>query len=159
MTFDDLFERYHQEIYRLCIGMLADTAEAEDATQEVFLRAHRAWHTYNSHQATARTWLGHITLNYCRSVLRRRRIFQFIPFTAKTIVQSDRSLMNHDSRIDLHKALQTLDEQHRSVVVLRYYLDLPCAAIAEILRVSEGTVHSRLYTARRRLHIQLSVEK
>jgi RNA polymerase sigma factor (sigma-70 family) len=51
-----------------------------------------------------------------------------------------------------------LDERHRSVVLLRYYLEFSCVEIAELLQISEGTVHSRLYTARQRIMAALERE-
>ena len=54
---------------------------------------------------------------------------------------------------------QSAAADHRSVVLLRYYLDFSCAEIAQILQISEGTVHSRLYTARRRVQAVLDQEK
>jgi RNA polymerase sigma factor (sigma-70 family) len=53
--------------------MLDDPHEAEDALQEVFLRAHRAWKRYDPSLSAPRTWLGQIAMNHCRTVLRRRR--------------------------------------------------------------------------------------
>lgn len=158
-NFDDLFERYHQEVYRLCVGMLNNQEEAEDATQEIFLRAYDAWDRYDAQKAAPRTWLGHIAMNYCRSVLRRRRIYNLVqPFLVGLMPKAENPVINQELRLDLHTALATLDELHRSVVLLRYYLDLPCADIAAILSISEGTVYSRLHTARQRLQIQLREE-
>ncbi len=54
------------------------------------------------------------------------------------------------------KALNELDEKHRTVMVLRYFQDLPISEIAEILSTSEGTIHSRLHTARNRLRNALA---
>lgn len=155
----DLFERYHQEVYRLCLGMLADGTDAEDATQEVFIRAHRAWPTYDPQRAAPRTWLGQITMNYCRSVLRRRRVWALVQRLLSVGAVTDSSgFANRELRIDLSNAVGLLDEQHRSVILLRYYLEFSCAEIAQTLGINESTVHSRLYTARRRLHEMLSRE-
>jgi|HigsolmetaAR202D_1030399.scaffolds.fasta_scaffold00060_7 RNA polymerase sigma-70 factor (ECF subfamily) len=158
-SFDELFERYHQEVYRLCIGMLSDLEEAEDATQEIFLRAYNAWNRYDPEKAAARTWLGHIAINYCRSILRRKRLYNLIqPFLPGLGAKADNHALNQELKVDLLRALDSLDEIHRSVVLLRYYLDLPCADIAAILGLSEGTVYSRLHTARQRLQLQLREE-
>lgn len=155
-TLDELFERYHQEIYRLCIGMLNDTHEAEDATQDVFLRAQRAWGTYDPLLAAPRTWLGQIAINRCRSLLRRRRLWTTIerliaPFGAP----GAQPIAPADLRADIGQALYLLDERHRSVVILRYYLELSCAEIAAVLQINEGTVRSRLSNARRRMRTAL----
>jgi RNA polymerase sigma-70 factor (ECF subfamily) len=154
----ELFERYSQEIYRLCLGMLDDPHEAEDAAQEVFLRAHRAWKRYDPRLSAPRTWLGQIAMNYCRSALRRRRVRTF----AQRLLGMQRAASDEvgarELRADLANALRILDERHRSVVLLRYYLELSCAEIAQMLQISEGTVHSRLYTARQRMQAGLERE-
>jgi RNA polymerase sigma-70 factor (ECF subfamily) len=152
-----LFERYHQEVYRLCLGMLNNPDEAEDATQEVFLRAHHTWARYDPQRSAPRTWLGHITINYCRSVLRRRRLGMFL-YRLLGATGSEDTLRGHELHADLSNALRLLDERHRSVVLLRYYLDYSCAEIAHMLDISEGTVHSRLYTARQRMQALLNEE-
>jgi RNA polymerase sigma-70 factor (ECF subfamily) len=156
VTLEELFERYHQEIYRLCVGMLNDAHEAEDAAQDVFLRAQRAWSSYDPLRAAPRTWLGQIAMNRCRSLLRRRRLWAAIerliaPFGAP----SAQPVTPADLRADIGEALYLLDERHRSVVILRYYLELSCAEIATVLQINEGTVRSRLSNARRRMRAAL----
>lgn len=151
-----LFERYHQEVYRLCLGMLGDPHDAEDATQEVFLRVQRAWHSYDPQRAAPRTWLGQITMNHCRSVLRRRRLWGAVQHLFwRAADDSGWSANALDARADISAALGLLDERHRSVVLLRYYLELPCADIAAILDINEGTVRSRLSVARQRMRAML----
>jgi RNA polymerase sigma-70 factor, ECF subfamily len=59
--------------------------------------------------------------------------------------------IQHESNQTLWRAVQHMNEKHRIPIVLRYYHDLPVAEIAAILRIPEGTVHSRLNTARRQL--------
>lgn len=154
-----LFERYGQEIYRLCLGMLGDPSEAEDAAQEVFLRAHRSWKSYNPQLSAPRTWLGQIAMNHCRSALRRRRVRQFAQRLLGADELSRENLFSaQELRSDVGAALRLLDERHRSVVLLRYYLEFSCAEIASLLQISEGTVHSRLYTARQRIMAVLERE-
>lgn len=156
----ELFERYGQEIYRLCLGMLDDPDEAEDGTQEVFLRAHRAWKRYDPQLSAPRTWLGQIAMNYCRSALRRRRvrlIGQRLLGIETALAES--ALNQRELRADFGDALRLLDDRHRSVVLLRYYLEFSCAEIALLLQISEGTVHSRLYRARQRIQARLERER
>jgi RNA polymerase sigma-70 factor (ECF subfamily) len=148
-----LFERYAQEVYRLCLGMLTDSHEAEDATQEIFLRAHRHWPRYDPQQAAPRTWLGHITMNYCRSLLRRRRRWSLIQ---RLLPQVPPQWTPPDRRLDVLSAVQALDEHFRSVVLLRYYLELSCTEIALVLGIDASTVRSRLSTARQLLRTHLA---
>jgi RNA polymerase sigma-70 factor, ECF subfamily len=155
----ELFERYGQEVYRLCLGMLGDPHEAEDGAQEVFLRAHRAWKRYDPQLSAPRTWLGQIAMNYCRSALRRRRVRQLAQrLLGAQANDHDSAFSAQELRSDLGAVLGILNERHRSVVLLRYYLEFSCVEIAELLQISEGTVHSRLYTARQRIMAALERE-
>lgn len=154
-TIEHLFERYHQDIYRLCLGMLQHPNDAEDATQEIFLRAHRAWNRFDPARSSARTWLGHITMNHCFSVLRQRRARTLGQWLFGRHDSPPDTFQQADTRLDVWASIQTLDEHHRSVVLLRYYFDLSCADIAAVLQIPEGTIFSRLATARRRLQFLL----
>ncbi|MBC8160168.1 MAG: RNA polymerase sigma factor [Roseiflexaceae bacterium] len=145
----DLFTRYHHEVFRLCLGMLGERQEAEDATQEVFLRAQRGWAGYNPQLAAPRTWLGHISINYCRSLLRRRQIWQQIQRIVAPV--APQHIHQREAKLDMLAALHQLDTIHRGVILLRYYLDLSCSDIAHVLDIPEGTVRSRLSYARRKL--------
>ena len=60
--------------------------------------------------------------------------------------------IQHESDESLWRAIHNMDEKHRIPIVLRYYHDLSVAEIANILQIPEGTVHSRLNTARKQLH-------
>ncbi len=114
---------------------------------------------YDPRLSAPRTWLGQIAMNYCRSALRRRRIRAFAQrLLGAPGPVSDDQVGARELRADLSSALRLLDERHRSVVLLRYYLELSCAEIAQLLQISEGTVHSRLYTARQRMQTGLERE-
>src|SRR5690242_12891246 len=77
LDIQSLFERYVQDIYRLCLRVLGDPDEAADATQEIFMRALNARRSYDPKLARPRTWLGSIMGNYLRDLHRRRRVRQF----------------------------------------------------------------------------------
>jgi RNA polymerase sigma-70 factor (ECF subfamily) len=98
-----------------------------------------------------------------RSVLRKRKAIENVKkaitslFQVETQKQSspeDTLIQDEKDRI-LWGALQNLGEKHRLPVLLYYYHDLPAIEIAEILQISEGTVHSRLFTARARLRNEM----
>jgi RNA polymerase sigma-70 factor (ECF subfamily) len=123
---ENFVQTYQQDIYRLALSILDDSNEAEDATQEALLTALRALDSFRG-ASSLKTWLYSITVNVCRNRFQRHR---------------------KQERLTIHR----MDEKHRIPIVLRYYHDLSVAEIASILRIPEGTVHSRLNTARRQLH-------
>jgi RNA polymerase sigma-70 factor (ECF subfamily) len=136
---------------------LDDSNEAEEATQEALLAALRALDTFHG-ASSLKTWLFSITVNICRTRLQRhkrhdqlQRILDGI-FKRESISSVEDHAIQKESNEALWHAIHAMNEKHRIPVVLRYYHDLPVTEIAQILQIPEGTVHSRLNTARRLLH-------
>ena len=70
-SFDELYRTHYRRVFRLCRKLLGTSDQAEDATQEVFLKAHRAFKSYDREQAFA-GWILKIASNFCVDVVRRR---------------------------------------------------------------------------------------
>ncbi len=148
----------HQgRVYRLALSVLDDPAEADEAAQDALVAALRALDSYRG-DAAFTTWLYAITMNVCRGHLRRRRARERLHQALQAVFRlrggpddpEDRTVRREADR-GLWRAIQALGEKHRLPVILRYYHELSIAEIAQVLGISEGTVHSRLYTARERL--------
>jgi RNA polymerase sigma-70 factor (ECF subfamily) len=115
-----------------------------------------------------RTWLAKVAVNACRGHRRRNllsRLWQRsdgydsealneIEDLSLLGAPEDHALHNEMLRV-LGEALAKLRHEHRVVLVLHYYLDMPCQEIARVLDCPEGTVYSRLYYARRRVQAHL----
>jgi RNA polymerase sigma-70 factor (ECF subfamily) len=137
--------------------------DLEDVFQDVFVIVHKRLHTY-SPDAKLTAWLYGICL---RSVARhRRRAFRrrervegvdtdiALPGVESWHAQTespDEQLRRRDRQATLNALLDTLDPEHRVVVVMFEIEDQSCADIAELIGVPVGTVHSRLHAARRKL--------
>ena len=152
-------QTYQQAIYRLALSILDDSTEAEDATQDSLLAALRSLDSFRG-TASLTTWLYSITVNICRTRLqrhkRRERLVEILGGILQVYktrqVSAEEHAMQNESEEILWKTVHRMDEKHRIPIVLRYYHDLSVAEIATILQIPEGTVHSRLNTARRQLH-------
>ena len=149
---------YQPDVYRLALSILDTHSEAEDATQEAFLAVLRGLNSFYE-GASFKTWLYIITVNVCRTRLQRRKarerlqtILQFFLFLRNTSVSPEETVLQREADATIWQAVCTLDEKHRLPLILRYYHDLPVDEIAAILKIPPGTVHSRLNTARARLH-------
>jgi RNA polymerase sigma-70 factor (ECF subfamily) len=152
--------RDHQgTIFRLCLSILDDAKDAEDATQEAFISAIKALHSFRG-DAVFNTWLYAIAVNICRRQLKRRgrqrevRSALEIEESISVVMPSDpeQTMIQHEVSATLLAAVSELDEKHRIPIVLRYFHDLSVTEIARILEINEGTAHSRLSNARERLH-------
>jgi RNA polymerase sigma-70 factor (ECF subfamily) len=153
-----LIRRYQNYVYRLCFLVMRNEQDAEDMTQETFIRACRALPRYEIRRgASFEAWLYRISVNCCRSRM-RRKWYQVLPWPnpAPVIVsepesQPDRQLLHEEHREEILEAIDSLGEKHRLVVILRYYAGLSNEEIARTLKIPSGTVRSRLHTARQRL--------
>ena len=154
---ESFVETYQQDVYRLALSILDDPNEADDATQESLLAALRALDSFHG-ASSLKTWLFSITVNICRTRLQKQKLRERLRQILGAILQTARTPSVEENTIEheldeaLWRAVHTMDEKHRIPVVLRYYHDLSVAEIATILQIPEGTVHSRLNTARRLLH-------
>lgn len=157
---ESFVQTYQQDVYRLALSILDDPSEADDATQESLLAALRALDSFHG-ASSLKTWLFSITVNICRTRLQKQKRRERLRQILSGILQATRTVFVEESTIEnesdeaLWSAVHTMDEKHRIPIVLRYYHDLSIAEIATILQIPEGTVHSRLNTARRLLHSAL----
>jgi RNA polymerase sigma-70 factor (ECF subfamily) len=145
-----LLEQRHS-VFMLCLGFARDQAEAQDLTQETFIKAlrHLEQHDEPGH---IRPWLLRIARNLCIDQIRKDRLHRFFqPWLApdETDEASPDHLHGAGEEIALVRSLiRTLPTRQREVLVLREYGELSYAEIAGMLKLSEGTVMSRLNRAR-----------
>ncbi len=157
-AFADLVTRYQSAVYNMAYRMLGDPTEAEDAAQEVFVRA---WNQLKTFQIERRfsTWLLSIASHHCIDMLRRRKptapiddVALFIPSDAP---EPDELALQGEQREMVQRLLNTLPEKYRIVTVLRYYNDLSYDEIARTTGLTESAVKTQLHRARRMLADQL----
>lgn len=140
--------------YRLARAILRDPSEAQDATHDALIRAWRKWSTLRD-QARFERWFDRILVNTCRDRLRQVSRFEANDLFHGSAVDPDDPYAQADDRDLLGKALATLSPDHRVVISLRYFADLPIDQIAARLGVAQGTVHSRLHYALK--HLQSAI--
>jgi len=158
-----LVRQYETGVFRLALSIVGDQAEANEITQETFISALRSLSSYQE-QRSFKAWLYTITLNQSRSHLRKRKTLERLKATLNSLfrvetqkqVLPEESLMQNEKEVEVWMALNQLDDPFRIVVILRYFHELSIAEISEVLSVNEGTIHSRLHTARARLRNALN---
>lgn len=155
----EMFVRqYETGVFRLAVSIVGDSAEAGEITQETFIAALRSLPAYQD-KKSLKAWLYTIALNRSRSHLRKRKVFERLRATLTTILQietekqvlPEEAVIQSEKETQIWRALNELDERHRIVVILRYFHELSVTEISEILSVHEGTIHSRLHSAREKL--------
>jgi len=163
VAIESFVRQYETGVFRLALSVVGDQAEANEITQETFIAALRALPSYQE-KKSLKAWLYTIALNQSRSHLRKRKTLERLRNTLNSIfrvepqkqVLPEETAIQNDKEAQIWNALNQLDEPFRTVVVLRYFHELPISEISEILSVNEGTIHSRLHTARERLRNALN---
>jgi RNA polymerase sigma-70 factor (ECF subfamily) len=157
-AFGDLVARYQTAVYNMAYRMLGDPTEAEDASQEVFVRAWNQLHTFQQERRFS-TWLLSIASHLCIDLLRRRKptapLDDVALYVESNEPEPDEVALQSEQRDIVKKLLNTLPEKYRSVTVLRYYNDLSYDEIARMTGLTESAVKTQLHRARRMLADQL----
>ncbi len=159
---DFLFRQYELGVFRLALSIVDDPMEATEITQETFISAIKALGKYEDKQSF-KAWLYTIAVNCSRSHLRKRRARERLQSTLTRIFRvefekqtlPEEAFIQNEKEAALWRSLNRLDDNLRVVVVLRYFHELPIREISEILAIPEGTIHSRLHTAREQLRTAL----
>lgn len=160
--FEDLIERYHDEIFSYLWRLLgkqrraAAADEAGDVTQEVFLRAYRAFPALRR-DSNYRAWLYKIATRCAWTHLRqlKRREDATLAFSREAVANFDAHRVGSCKSARLSFLLSELPPKQRACVTLRYFHDLDYAEIAAIVRCTEESARANVYQAIRRLRMAL----
>ena len=155
----ELVSRYQETILRFCQTYLGGLHDAQDATQDVMTCVATSERLPDQR---FRPWLYRVARNRCLAVLRTRRNDRV---TAGSVAGASRwpsprtgprtAVLRNEWYERLHKLVDDMSEQHREVLILRYFEDLGRKEIAEVLELAESVVKSRLFEARQKLREQL----
>ena len=151
--FEEALRAYFVPIRAFCERMLGERHAAEDAAQQTFLQALRAWKRFE-HRSHRKTWLFRIAANVCARALERSRRAAEDASSIDSQEPTDdnspaRPLERAEEAAAVHAALMALSPAHRMVLVLFCVEDLTHAEIAELLGCPGGTIWSRLHHARK----------
>ncbi len=142
-----LLQRHREAISRLCFQILRERESAEDAAQEILLRAFEKMPTFRG-ESEFSTWLYRIALNHCLEMQRKtaRRDSFLVEDEPKSTADFSRRI---DTRLALETALDALPEPLRIALILRQWHEKSYQEIGAILNLPLGTVKSRIHQARR----------
>ena len=155
-----LFQRYAAPLLRFTGRILGDPAEAEEITQDVFLKLMVRADQYDG-RAPVASWLFAIATNACRDRLRRSVRRPSVALEAVTEVRepgipADERLAQRQRREAVRRALSELSLEQREALVLARYHGMPYAEIARALDISEGAVKTRIFRAMETLKAHFS---
>lgn len=149
-----VIQKYREQLYFHARYIVKDHQEAYDVVQEVFIKAMREGRIFDD-EFKIKAWLFRVTSNLCFNQVRNRKrrgaILESMVKPESFSANQIDSVFAGEQREELGAALDLLSDDHKEILVLRYYDDLSYAEIAEVLQVKLGTVMSRLSRARMRL--------
>jgi RNA polymerase sigma-70 factor (ECF subfamily) len=163
-AFDQLVVRYSPRLYGMIYHMTSNNEDANDLTQDVFAKAYRSLSQFRG-RSSFYTWIYAIGTNMTLNFLKKRnRRAAWSLDNLDSGIQNDEAMVDlahaanprHQSDLNelqkkLNEAMQSLSNDHRAVVTMFDIQGIPHAEISKILKVSEGTVRSRLFYAHRQL--------
>lgn len=158
-AFEQIVMENQARIFRICYGMLGNTADADEAAQDVFVKLFGSIKSFRGDSRLS-TWLYRVAVNTCTDRLRNRTWRRWLGLDAAEThsERRDRPDVQAEQREDVARLRRTMDGMStklREVLVLRELESREYAEIAEILGISIGTVESRLFRAREMLRRRL----
>ncbi len=167
MDFGSWMLAEQRRIYLLCLRMLRNSDEANSATQDAFVEAHRALERPDGKQIQEPAkWLTRVALNICVNRLRSKRWMfwhrqvggedqEILRFRAAAGVNQEDALIAQDIARRIHQSMRKLSVRQRMVFILRYEEDYSLEQIAEALSLDTGTVKAHMARAIRKLREEL----
>jgi len=166
-AFAQIVERYRNQIYGFIYRMVKDRVEAEDLTQETFIKAYNALGSFNTEYAFS-TWLYKIATNNCIDFFRKRRLKTYSldnPIQAKDgeltrdfpdhDLGPEKGLISREKTLQIQDAIESLPPKYKQAILLRHAKDKSYEEIAEELNIPLGTVKVRIFRAREMLKKKL----
>jgi RNA polymerase sigma-70 factor (ECF subfamily) len=168
VAWEEIVQRYHRRIYNICYRFTGSGTDADDLTQEVFIKMYRTLNSYDVERGAFMTWVTTVTRNLLVDHFRKTRqervtdsldtpqseqddampLGDRIPDKGPS---PDTRVQSREAREAVHLALQKLSPELRETVILRDLQDMDYREIATVLRVPEGTVKSRINRGRAEL--------
>jgi RNA polymerase sigma-70 factor, ECF subfamily len=166
-AFAEVIELYKDKVFQICFRMLGNRHEAEDISQEAFIRAYVNIHTFNQKRKFS-TWLYRIATNLCIDRIRKKKPDYYLDAEVKgtegltmySQVAAEGQLPEEEVeemelQAEIQRQILKLPDKYRSVIVLKYIEELSLQEISEILDLPLGTVKTRIHRGREALRKQL----
>jgi len=169
-AWEELVRQHTRQVYGLCFRFTNSGQEAQDLTQEVFLRVFKTLKTFRSAEGSFGTWLARVTRNLLIDHYRRTRqeritdsIEEQLPMLEEVgsvaAARPDQAVAGKEASAILQATLQKLSPDLREAVILRDLQEMEYREIAEVLSIPEGTVKSRINRGRAELARLLRKQK
>jgi RNA polymerase sigma-70 factor, ECF subfamily len=168
VAWEEIVQRYNRRIYNICYRFAGSADDAQDLTQEVFIKMYRTLNSYDVERGAFMTWVTTLTRNLLVDHFRKTKQDRVtdsldaapsehedaMPLSDRIQDKAsppDAGVQSRETREAVHRALQKLSPELRESVILRDLQDMDYREIAAVLKVPEGTVKSRINRGRAEL--------
>lgn len=153
-SFQELVSRYQKPVFGICYRMMRQREEAEDLSQEVFIKAYRYLGQYN-HEHKFASWILKIATNTCIDAIRKKRV-ETLPLdeeikTNQEDVSAEKAFLQEEAHREIEAAIGSLPPDYRMVVLLYHHHGQSYQQIADQLEIPMSMVKNRLFRARKML--------
>jgi RNA polymerase sigma-70 factor (ECF subfamily) len=150
-AFDEIVKRYQRKVYTLARRILGNHEDADDIAQEVFIKLFYSLNDFKG-ESSLFTWIYRITVNECKSFLRKKKIREFVQIDEvanllKFGQTPDQELFEKEERNLIERAVEKLPTKQRMIFVMRFFEDLDYQEIAKILNKPIGTLKANYFHA------------
>ncbi len=151
-AFEQLVRDNQNKIYAVCLNMLKNIHDAQDAAQETFIKAYGNISSFAG-ASKVETWLTRIAVNTCFDMIKKRETHLNIDdsFDIAADETTESQAVKHENIAEVRRALESLPPELRAIIVLRDIEGHSYDEIADILSLNPGTVRSRIFRAREKL--------
>ena len=170
LQFEALYDEHKNLVYNLCLQYVLNAEDAQDITQEVFVKVYQHFHQYNPAAASIKTWIYRITINQCLDFLKARKTKKRFGFISSLFKHgSDEPVggavhVNHpgiesenkEALQNLLLIIQSLPENQQTAIILSKIEDRPQKEVAEIMNTSVKAVESLLQRAKQTIQKKLT---
>lgn len=155
-AFSKIVNQYSGQVYRQAFAMLGERMEAEDVSQEAFLKAFYALPKLESEYAFV-SWMTQIVFRLCQDRLQKRKKHAELLVDHNDAYASDlgEQIQRQQMQLNIQEAMALLSPEHREVIVLKDIQGFAYDEIAKLLQIAVGTVKSRIHAARLKLKREL----
>ena len=162
-AFTELMRRHQQKIYWTARRIVGDHAEADDVTQETFVKAFMSLGDFRG-ESSFYTWLYRIAVNMSLNAVRKRQVVEYLR-ESEIVNRLFPQLVNPQQEVEfqevesqLHKAVGTLPEKQRAVFVMRFFEEMSYEEIAKVLKTSVGGLKANYFHALKKVQEYLRDE-
>lgn len=149
-AFTALINSINQDLYKLAKTKLTQECDIYDAIQETIIASYQSLYKLSNY-SKFKPWIYKILLNKCNDIYREKYKFNTISYDSNECEKYISTNLEFESNIEFDNLLSSLEDEEKTIIVLYYLEDFKSKEIANILKINENTVRSKILRAKRKI--------